>query len=68
MVIAATWLTFIGRHGVARPQQMEHYDKFARDYPYTEDEDEDDSELHGFDGPDWCHEYKAYHSDQDDGW
>lgn len=26
------WLTHIGRHGVAKPQKAEHYDKFERDY------------------------------------
>ena len=59
-------LTIVNRHGVAEPQQAEHYDKFAPDYSDDEDEDEYDSdELYGFGGV--CHgPCCAFHSDEDE--
>ncbi|KAF8594200.1 hypothetical protein BDV93DRAFT_502159 [Ceratobasidium sp. AG-I] len=48
----------INWHGVAEPQQVEHYDKFGRDY--SDDEDEDDDSDSG-----WCPGCQTYHSDSD---
>lgn len=57
MLLAIAFSNVHGRHGVAEPKLVQHYEMSMLDYSDGEDEDEDDSDLSGA----WCSTCHSFH-------